>query len=303
MTAQPGVYWPKDRTVVSDDGATITYTFLGPEDGRVIALCAGFLCPDTWWYHLAPALADAGHRVLVFHYRGIASSGLPPESPPEAFTVERMAADLRAIVEAEDLDDIVIVGHSMGVQVMLEAYRMLRRRTAAVIALTGPYASPVRTLYGRREMVFVYEIMRVAANLAPRRLLTAYWRAIWNHLPFLALGRMVRAFGPRTSDEIVDSYVQHAAQMDPRLVVRIAEGMHEHDAMDLLPSVDVPALVVVGGKDPFSPPDLGENMVRVMPHATLRTVANGTHGTILEYPEQVNGYVLDFLAALATRAA
>ena len=303
MIAQPGILWPKDRTAQSDDGAQISYTLLGPASGRVVALCSGFLCPDTWWYFLAPALADAGYRVLVFHYRGIGSSGLPPQTPPEAFTVERFAADLRAVVEQEDFADLVLVGHSMGVQVMLEAYRMLPRRTAGVVALTGPYASPVRTLYGRRELVYFYEAVRLAATITPGPILRAYWRTLWRHLPFLALGRAAKAFGPRTSTEIVQSYLDHAAAMDPRLVIRIAEGMHEHDAMDLLTTVEVPALVIVGGKDPFSPPALGEQMVRAMPLATLRTVANGTHGTILEYPEQVNGYVLDFLAELGEQAA
>lgn len=295
--------WPKDRSVRSQDGATITYTFLGPAGGRVVALCSGFLCPDTWWYFLAPALARAGYRVLVFHYRGIATSSLPPDTGPDAFTLEKFAGDLEAIVEHEDLDGIVLIGHSMGVQVMLEAYRLLADRTAAVVALTGPYASPIHTLYGRHEVVYLYEAIRLLLRMTFPPLLRAGWRASWRHLPFLAIGRAVRAFGPRTSDEIVRTYTEHAAQMDPQLVIRIAEGMHEHDAMDVLPSVRVPALVVIGGKDPFSPPQLGHDMADAMPYATVRTVPNGTHGTILEYPEQVNGHVLDFLAALAEQAA
>lgn len=299
----PGVLWPKDRGVLSDDGATISYTFLGPADGRVVALCSGFLCPDTWWYYLAPALERAGYRVLLFHYRGIATSGLPADTGPHSFTVDRFAADLRAIAEAEDLHDMVLVGHSMGVQVMLEAYRLLRARSSAVVALTGPYASPIRTLYGRRELVYLYEVTRLALGATFPPLLRAYWRAIWRYVPFLAIGRAVKAFGPRTSEAIVQSYVEHAAAMDPKLVIRIAEGMHEHDAMDLLAEVDVPALVVIGGKDPFSPPDLGHDMARAMPDAVVKTVPNGTHGTILEYPEMVNGFVLDFLAEVAERAA
>jgi pimeloyl-ACP methyl ester carboxylesterase len=302
-TAVPGVIWPKDRAVESPDGATITYTFLGPPGGRVVALCSGFLCPDTWWYFLAPALARAGHRVLLFHYRGIATSTLPRSTSAEAFTVDRFAGDLRAIVEHEDLDGIVLVGHSMGVQVMLDAYRQLAERTAAIVALTGPYASPVHTLYGRREVVYLYEAVRLLLRSTFPPLLRAGWKASWQHLPFLAIGRAVRAFGPRTSTAIVQSYVDHAAAMDPRLVLRIAEGMHGHDAMDILGEVAVPALVVIGGRDPFSPPQLGHDMAAAMPQATLRTIANGTHGTILEYPEQVNGYVLDFLADLVERAA
>jgi 3-oxoadipate enol-lactonase len=302
-TQQPGVFWPKDRAVQSDDGATITYTFLGPSDGRVVALCSGFLCPDTWWYYLAPALQHAGYRVLLFHYRGIATSTLPDPAGPEAFTIDRFASDLRAIVDHEDLDDIVLIGHSMGVQVILDAYHLMPTRTAGIVALTGPYASPVRTLYGRRELILLYEAVRRTLSLTYPPLLRAGWRAAWEHLPFLAIGRAVKAFGPRTSEQIVHGYVEHAAAMDPRLVIKIAEGMHSHDAMEYLPDVKVPALVVVGGKDPFSPPQLGYDMIRAMPDAVLRTVPNGTHGTVLEYPEMVNEFVLDYLDNLESGTA
>ena len=285
----------------SDDGATITYTFLGPDDGRVVALCSGFLCPDTWWYYLAPALAEAGYRVLLFHYRGIATSTVPPDDGPEAYTLGRCAGDLRSIVDAEGLDDLVLVGHSMGVQVMLEAYRLLPRRTAAVVALTGPYASAVRTLYGRSEMVLVYEAARLLFRFTYPPLLRVAWRTAWTRLPFLGIGRAVRAFGPLTSDEIIASYVAHAASVDPQRALRIAEGMHAHDAQEFLGSIDVPALIVIGGKDPFSPPRLGHEMAEKMPQAVLREVPDGTHGAILEYPDMINAFVLSFLGSLDAR--
>lgn len=302
-TLPPGVYWPKDRSVVSDDGAIITYTFLGPDDGRVVALCSGFLCPDTWWYYLAPALADAGYRVLLFHYRGIATSTPPPRVDATTFTLERCAGDLRAIVDAEGLDDIVLAGHSMGVQVMLEAYRLMPSRAGAVMALTGPYASAVRTLYGRSEAILLYEATRLLFRMSYPPLLRAAWRTAWTRLPFLGIGRAVRAFGSRTSEEIVASYVAHAAQTDPLLALRMAEGMHNHSAASFLSTVDVPALVVVGGKDPFSPPRLGHDMVEQMPNATLREVPDGTHGTILEFPEMVEEFVVEFLADLESPSA
>ena len=296
----PGVYWPKDRRVATDDGAEIAYTFLGPSPDEtrapVVALCSGFLCPDTWWYHLAPALADAGYPVLLFHYRGIAQSTLPAVIDDAAFSVPRCAADLAAIVEVEQLDKLVLVGHSMGVQVMLEAYRQLSDRIVGVAALTGPYASAVRTLYNRREIsVLVYEPAHLLFRLTYGPVLRAGWRAAWRRLPFLGIGRAVRAFGPQTSDEIVASYVAHAAEVHPKIAMRMAAGMHNHSAEDVLPTVSVPALVVVGGADPFSPPQLGEHMAEALPCATLRTAVTGTHGTILEHPELINGWVLEFL--------
>lgn len=301
--ATPGVIWPKDRSVRTTDGAEIGYTFLGPEHGPVVALASGYLCPDTWWCHLAPALADEGYRVLLFHYRGIATS-TPPQPPAwhgvglnGSFTVPHFAGDLLAIIQAENIDRFGVIGHSMGVQVALETYRQAGPRITALAAITGPYASPIRTLYSRRELVYLlYQPVRVLARLVPPPILRAHWRLTWRHLPAVKLAKLVQALGPRTDEQLVESFVEHGAKTDPYIALAIAAGMHAYSAEDLLEQVESPALVITGGRDPFSPPELGEHMVEAMPNAALRTAPHGTHGTIIEYPELVNGWILDFLA-------
>jgi 3-oxoadipate enol-lactonase len=302
----PGIFWPKDRSVRTSDGVEVTYTFLGPESDRTVALCSGFMCPDTWWWYLAPTLARHGHRVLLFHYRAVGSSALPQHPDwlgrglnGPSFTIERFAADLGDIVRAEDIEDLVVVGHSMGVQVALEAYRQLRPAVTGVVSLTGPYASAIRTLYNRTELAYVlYEPARQLMRLAPPPLVRLVWRAALRNINILEGGRLVRAFGPRTDDRLVQSYADHLATIDPYVVLQIVKEMHGHSAEDLLPEVNVPALIVVGEKDPFTPPNLGRHMAAVMPDAILRSLPDATHGALLEYPEQVNGWVLDFLDAL-----
>jgi 3-oxoadipate enol-lactonase len=296
----PGVLWPKDRTVRSEDGADIAYTFLGPEDGPVVAFCAGFMCPDTWWHFLAPAVAAEGHRVLLFHYRGIAASNVPVDDHPRAYTIDRCAGDLAAIVEAEGIERLTILGHSMGVQVALEAYRVLGDKADGLIAITGPFASALRTLYNAGPIwtYGIYHPIRAALSLTIPPVRRLIWQTTWS-LPMLKGGRLIRAFGPRTDESIVQSYLDHAAQIDPGLALRIVAGMHEHDARDVLTDVAVPTLVIAGAKDPFSPPGQAKRMVQRVPDSTFRVAPNGTHGTILEYPELVNGWVLDFLDRVA----
>jgi 3-oxoadipate enol-lactonase len=296
----PGVIWPKDRAVTSDDGAEIAYTFLGPEDGPVVAFCAGLMCPDTWWHYLAPAVAAEGHRVLLFHYRGIGASGTPDNDHPEAYTIGCCARDLATIVEAEGIERLSILGHSMGVQVALEAYRQLGDKADGLIAITGPFASPLRSLYNAGPVwtYGIYHPIRTALALSLPPVRRLIWRTTWN-LPMLQAGKLIRAFGPRTDESIVQSYLDHAAQIDPGVVLRIVAGMHEHDATDVLDEVKSPTLVIAGGKDPFTPPRQGKRMATRVPDSTFKVAPNGTHGTIIEYPELVNGWVLDFLDRVA----
>lgn len=297
----PGVIWRKDRAVRTADGADIAYTFLGSQDGPVIALCAGLLCPDTWWHYLVPQLVDEGYRVLLFHYRGMGTSTAPGDDDPRAYAIDRCAGDLVDIVEAEGIDRLILLGHSMGVQVAIEAYRLLEDRIAGVIAVTGPFASPLRSLYDRGTLMTygVYHPLRIALSLVLPPVRRVGWNLLWSHAPMLTAGKLLKAFGPRTDETIVRSYLDHAAALDPRMVLRIAAGMHAHDATDVLQQIAVPALIVAGAKDPFTPPSQAVRMAALVQDATLRTVPNGTHGTILEYPEVVNGWILDFLDRVA----
>lgn len=301
----PGIIWEKDRSVRSADGATIRYTFLGEGDGPLVALCAGLLCPDTWWHHLAPALVESGHRVLVFHYRGMGTSTAPTDDDPQSYAIDRCAGDLLDIVDAEGIERLTLLGHSMGVQVALEAYRILGDRVDGLIAITGPFASPLRSMYDRGPLLTygLYHPLRIALLLLLPPVRRAGWRALWSHVPMLTVGKLAKAFGPRTDEAIVRSYLDHAASLDPSMVLRVAAGMHAHDATDVLPQIAVPTLVVAGGKDPFTPPSQAARMAQLVPDSTLQIVPNGTHGAILEYPEVVNGHVLDFLERIAAPAS
>ena len=59
-----GELWAKDRSIRSFDGTNIRYTLLGPQSSPTVVLCAGFLCPDTYWRYIVPAL-EGEYRLLV----------------------------------------------------------------------------------------------------------------------------------------------------------------------------------------------------------------------------------------------
>jgi pimeloyl-ACP methyl ester carboxylesterase len=150
-----GEIWPKDRWIRSFDGTKIRYTLLGPPTAPFVAFCAGFLCPDTYWRYLVPALVDSC-RVLVWNYRGVGVSELPRWPGYHAYAIsddelgiEASARDLEQILEAEGIDRCVLVGHSMGAQVILEAYRRHPEHVAGLVSIAGAYETPLRTFMER----------------------------------------------------------------------------------------------------------------------------------------------------------
>lgn len=293
-----GTLFPKDRCVIASDGTHLAYTIKG-RTGPVIALCAGFCCPDNFWRYLAPALAK-NYRVLIWNYRGTGVSGMPREPgyrsrnwTLEDFRLEQYAQDLREIMDREGIDDAILLGHSMGTQVILEAYRLMPQRVRALVSITGPYSSALHTLYNTTVVPRVFPIARQVLRFAPE--LKPVWRALFRSKIPHPLAIQFGALGPKTKPEDMRPYYEHMADMDPQVMLKMAEAMHEHSAEDMLRRIAVPALIVVGERDNFVPPWLGHVMASRISVAELLTVPGGTHGTVVEEPRMVNRAVLDFL--------
>ena len=295
-----GHVWPKDREVVTDDGARIRYTVRGAEDGPWVVLCSGFICPDNFWRGLGEQLMRR-HRVVVLNYRSVGASSDP--RPPgwrarnlraEDYTIERMAGDVAAVLDAEGAREVVPIGHSMGCQVALQLWRARPDLVDGLTLVTGPYASPLHTFYGNRLGTYLFPFAELGLPLVPRPLQRALVRA--PRLPIaMPVARLIRALGPETPAEDMAGYLRHFGEVDPMVALKIAQGMHRFDAGPWVHEVDVPTLVVVGSEDTFSPPVLGEQLLATMPDAELVSVEGGTHAALIEHPFEIHDAVGGFL--------
>jgi 3-oxoadipate enol-lactonase len=297
-----GHVWDKDREAITDDGARIRYTLLGDAHtpGPPIVLCAGFMCPDNFWEHLAPALAER-HLVVVLNYRGVGAS-THPRSPgyrarhlrPADYTVERFAHDVASVLDAEGLTGAVALGHSMGCQVALELWHARPDLVRALVLVTGPYGSPLHTFYGSKLGALLFPFAYAGIPLLPRPVQLNVLRAL--KLPIaMPVARLIRALGPDTPDAGMTRYFDHFSRADPMVVMKIARGMHEHDAGPWLHEVDVPVQILVGAIDTFTPPEVGEAMLTALPDAELCTIEDGTHGALIEFPMEIHDAIADFL--------
>jgi 3-oxoadipate enol-lactonase len=302
-----GQIWTKDRSVRSFDGANIRYTVLGPQDAPVVAFCAGFLCPDTYWKYIVPALQQ-DFRLIVWNYRGIGVSELPRPPgfhavniAPDELSVEVNARDLAAILDGELVDRVALVGHSMGVQVILEAYERYPDRIAALASLAGPYETPLRTFYGTNASAVLAPVALPLLHLLPRTSLVAWRALVHNPLAFPA-GRLVRAIGPRVKADDMTGYFDHVSLIDPLIIAKMIRGMHAHSAEELLPKIDVPVLIAHGTSDPFTPIGVAREMADRIPDAKLIVFDGGSHTLPIEYPDEITAELRPFLEDAFSRS-
>jgi pimeloyl-ACP methyl ester carboxylesterase len=78
--------------------------------------------------------------------------------------------------------------------------------------------------------------------------------------------------------------------------------MRRNSAAGLLPDVNVPVLILAGGKDNFTPVALQQHLHDVLPDSELVVFENGHHTLPLEEPEGINEAVGRFLDKVAAKS-
>jgi 3-oxoadipate enol-lactonase len=292
--------FPRDRAVESFDGTRIAYTVLG-DRGPWVALVPGFGCSDTFWRLLGPELAR-DRRVIVWDLRGLGASGYPRRPgyrarnlSTEDFSIESSARDLEAILDGEGAAASSLVGHSLGGQTILEAYRRASHRVSALVFLTAPFESPLRTFYGR-DATRAFQAFEASLKLLPRPAILL-WRALFLLDPRIphTLGRAVRAMGPGARVQDMAAYYRHLGGLDPLVMLKMARAMREHSARDVMPTVRVPSLVVAADLDTFCPIGLARIMHESIPGSELHVLEGAGHAAVIEKPDEVNRRVREFL--------
>ena len=109
------------------DGVQIHYES-GGNGSPALVFIHGWNCDRSYWSAQLPFFA-ATHQVVAIDLAGHGDSGVNRED----WSMVNFGADVAAVADALQLEDIVLVGHSMGGPVALEAARLLKGRVKMVI--------------------------------------------------------------------------------------------------------------------------------------------------------------------------
>jgi len=105
-----------DLTMVTSDGVTLAYDDEG--GGRPVVLLHGYSGRRANFEFQRDALLEAGYRVIALDARGHGAS----ETPSHGQTMARLGQDTRELLELLELEDVALIGHSMGVSVALAMF-------------------------------------------------------------------------------------------------------------------------------------------------------------------------------------
>jgi pimeloyl-ACP methyl ester carboxylesterase len=190
-------------------------------------------------------------------------------------------ADLRAVLDAERVERVALLGCSFGVQLALEAYRELGERVGCMVLMSGAPGRPIDVL-ARSQTTGA--ALRRALDWARRKngnLDRRIPRALLKPL-------MTRLVGPPAAAELREELIEAIAGSELSPLVGTLDGYARHDAWGLVDEVRAPTLIVAGTHDPLAPPAIMQRLARHIPHSEVLVVRGAHHFSFAEYPDLVN---------------
>ena len=262
-----------DTVVVAPDGVVIGWDEAG--EGRPLLLVHGGVGDAASWGFVRQRLPE-GLRVAAMDRRGRGRSGRA-EDVPHSLEVE--ADDVLAVAEALG-GGVVVVAHSMGASITLQA---LRRQTGPIVGAVlyepplpgmpaGSESSEAMNaaLQDQRYEDALEAFLRDLVKLSPADL-EAYRSSPLHSIQLALIWTMTREASALFSiDPDINRYASIAVPV--QLLVGDRTALHSRQAVDAL--------------------------VNVLPHAGVTVLEGQGHGALVQAPQLVADAIIDFMAHL-----
>lgn len=263
----------------------------GP-DTDVFVLIHGYGASSFTWRHWAPRLAELGHVVLI----DLKGFGRAPKPKDDGYAPADQADLVTRLIGDEDLDNVTLVGHSLGGGVALLVALMLldsapRRLHRLVIVGGAAYTQSMPPFVGFADWpTLASGLFRL---VGARRVVTLALRSV--------------VYDPaRITAEQIDGYARPLASPEAAHVLLSAARRIEPPNLDAIvrryPEIDVPTLLLWGRQDRVVPVSVGERLASDLPDARLRVLERCGHLPAEELPDESFDIVKRFMEEAARGA-
>ena len=272
-------------TVGSENDAAIEIHYEDHGSGQPVVLIHGYPLNGNSWERQERELLANGYRAISYDRRGFGGSS----QPTVGYDYDTFAADLNALVEHLGLDDMLLVGFSMGtgeVTRYLGRYGSGRVSKAALLGVIPPFLLKTDD---NPEGVDGQVFEGIKAAIVKDRY--AYFKDFFDN--FYNTDKLAPE---RISDQALQASFNVAAGASPFASYACVDTWLTDFRGDL-PKIDVPTLVVHGNEDRILPYEAtAARLPALIDNLKLVTVEGGPHNIAWTHTQEVNQALLEFLA-------
>lgn len=271
-----------------DDGAKLFVEEVGPESSRGVVFIHGSCMRTDMWHYQMQGLGD--HRLVFYDLRG---HGLSQPKGDDEFTIARLAEDLRIVIDRAGLEEVIVVGHSVGGMISLTLCRehpeLLDDRIRGLVLMNTTHRPAVETLVGGASVARVERFIRRPFDaLGQRAQYVDYLRKIIKPSDSVFMAVSLAAFGPGASAKQIDFVYDMQADTKADVIFDLIRSYRDYESTDHLGDVNVPVLVIGGTHDHITIGKASEELAMGLPKAELKMLTGCGHMSMLERHREIN---------------
>ena len=266
---------------------TVSLYFEDYGEGKPVILIHGWPLSHRMWEYQTRVLIEAGHRVIAYDRRGFGDS----DKPWDGYDYNTMSADLQALITALELQDVTLVGFSMGggeVARYFGQYGGERIAKAVFVSAVTPYMLKTGdNPTGVDQSVFD----EFKQNVKEDRIgfLEGFNKLFVNHDKGVPGGTPV-------SDPALGYTLSIASYASPKATLDCITAFGETDFRQDMSKIDVPTMFVHGDADQIVPLEVSATEAhKLVEGSRLEVLEGAPHGLIFTHTEKLNRLLLEFL--------
>ena len=268
-------------TFKANESYDINYVDYG--NGQPVILIHGWPLSLQSWEYQIPAIVDAGYRCIAYDRKGFGKS----EMPWEGYDYDNLAEDLHNLINNLSLEQVILVGFSMGGGEVIRYLTKYGSEKVSKIALVSSIIPLVKQKDDNPNGVPQADLDGILDNLENNRLafLTGFHKGFYN------ADKKSDAV-PKEQLDFDFSVASHAAA---NATIKAAKAWMDTDFRKECPNVDVPTLIIHGKEDQTVPiATAGDQAATLIPTNTYKVYDDAPHGLNITHKDQLNYDLITF---------
>lgn len=252
--------------------------------GNPVILIHGWPLSNEMWEYQIDFLVQNNYRVIAYDRRGFGKSS----QPYEGYDYDTLTDDLKEIIEQLQLENVTLVGFSMGGGEVVRYFSRYGGKGVTKAALISSIVPFLLQTHDNPEGRPKEKSEATAVSINEDRI------GFLDNFGKIFFG--VNIINKPLSTPLLEHYRNLCAAASPRATLQCAESLNYTDFRDELQTIKIPTLIIHGNDDKNVPIEVSsEKTAKAIKNNTFIVYEGAPHGLFYTHKDKLNKDLLEFL--------
>lgn len=272
----------KSKNSESGESVKIFYQDIGA--GQPVVLIHGWPLSHEMWEYQINDLVESGFRVIAYDRRGFGKSS----KPWDGYDYDSLTGDLKSLLDELDLNDVILVGFSMGGGEVVRYFSRYGGERVSKVALLGSVTPFMLKTADNPKGVDQSVFDKMMEEMKDDRIgfLDSFGKQFFG----------VNVLNKPVSTPLLEYYRMLCTMASPRATQECAKSFSSTDFREEMSQVNVPTLIIHGDADKTVPIEpSGEQSAEMIPDANFIRYEGAPHGFFYTEKQKLNKDLISFI--------